>query len=89
MFFAKSCARAKLCRRSDGGSVVILHSLGALKAPRRRRRTHDASKMEREHVGISDFAIRDRRDEAADTARKHREAEKDANHAVAARGGTK
>ena len=45
--------------------------------------------MKREHVGLRDFAIRDRRDEAADAARKHRQAEKDANHAVAARGGAR
>ena len=69
--------------------MVILHSLGALKAPHRRRRTHDASEVKREHVGLRHFAIRDRRDKAADSARKHRQAKEDANHAVAARGGAR
>jgi len=49
----------------------------------------DASKMESEHVWVRDLAIRDGRDKAADAARKHRQAEKDANHAVAARGGVR
>ena len=69
--------------------MVILHSLGALKAPHRRRRTHDASEVKREHVRVRDLAIRDGRDKATDAARKHRQAEKDANHAVAARGGAR
>ena len=45
-----------------------------------------AGQVKSEHVGLRDLAIRDGRNKAADTAGEHRQAEQDANHAVAARG---
>ena len=46
----------------------------------------NASEVKRKHVGVGELAIGDGLEKTADTAGEHRQAEQDANHAVAARG---